>query len=119
MSSSQVRIPQATIDSYDRLVATNPDIERKGARLPYTSLNGHMFSFITSSGKLALRLPSSHREVFLEEYGTALVEQHGSVMKEYVEVPDSLLRNTQKLRKYFDLSYAYVSSLKPKRGKRK
>lgn len=42
---------------YDKLVATNPAIARKGASIPYTSLNGHMFSFITIEGKLALRLP--------------------------------------------------------------
>jgi len=35
-------------------------------------------------------------------------------MKEYVEVPDALLRKTPELRKYFDQSYAYVGSLKPK-----
>jgi hypothetical protein len=40
-------------------------------------------------------------------------------MPEYVEVPDALLKKTQELRKYFDLSYAYVSSLKPKPTKRK
>ena len=40
-------------------------------------------------------------------------------MKEYVEVPDALLRKTAELRKYFDLSYAYVNSLKPKPTKSK
>ncbi len=35
-------------------------------------------------------------------------------MKEYVEVPDSLLRNVDELTQHFQTSYAYVSSLKPK-----
>ncbi len=35
-------------------------------------------------------------------------------MKEYVEVPDSLLRNVDELAQHFRTSYAYVSSLKPK-----
>jgi hypothetical protein len=35
-------------------------------------------------------------------------------MHEYVEVPDALLSKTRELKKYFDLSYAYVASLKPK-----
>jgi TfoX/Sxy family transcriptional regulator of competence genes len=39
-------------------------------------------------------------------------------MKEYVTVPDSLLGNTKELRKYFDLSYQYVQTLKPKPSKR-
>ncbi len=110
---------QDILKLYDRVVATQPGIERKGATLPYTSLNGHMFSFITSSGKLALRLSATDRDAFLLKFATPLVEQHGAVIKEYVEIPDSLLRDTRKLKKYFDLSYAYVASLKPKPTKRK
>jgi len=119
MSGAEERVPKATLALYDRLVATIPGVERKGATLPYTSVNGNMFSFLTNTGKLALRLPPAERGAFLERFGTRLVEQHGAVMKEYVQVPDSLLRSTQRLRKHFDLSYAYVGSLKPKRTKRK
>ncbi len=104
---------------YEKLVATNPNVERKGATMPYTSLNGHMFSLLTKEGTLALRLPADERELFLEEYETELCVQHGRVMKEYVVVPDTLLENTQELSKYYDLSFAYVSSLKPKPTKRK
>jgi hypothetical protein len=31
---------------YAKLIETNPDIELKGVRMPYTSLNGHMFTFL-------------------------------------------------------------------------
>ncbi len=44
--------------------------------------------------------------------------QHGKVLEEYVEVPDSLLRNVDELEHHFRTSYAYVSSLKPKRTTR-
>ena len=104
---------------YERLVATNPKVERKGATMPYTSLNGHMFSFLTKEGTLALRLPKEERESFLEKYETKLCVQHGAVMKEYVEVPDTLLSKTAQLRKYFEMSYTYVASLKPKSTKKK
>jgi len=40
-------------------------------------------------------------------------------MKEYVTVPDSLLKNTKDLRKYLELSYAYIGTLKPKSAKKK
>ena len=33
---------------YDKLLATHPKIERKGAANPYTSLNGHMFTYLIS-----------------------------------------------------------------------
>jgi len=102
------------LELYERLVATNPKVERKGDTVPYTSMNGHMFSYLSKQGKLALRLPADEREVFLKKYKAKLCEAYGVVQKEYVEVPDSLLASTKELKKYFDASFAYVSSLKPK-----
>jgi TfoX/Sxy family transcriptional regulator of competence genes len=104
---------------YEKLVATNPNVERKGATMPYTSVNGHMFSLLTKDGQLIIRLAQEDREAFLKKYKTRVPELYGAVMKEYAEVPDAVLKKTQELRKYFDLSYAYVSSLKPKATKRK
>jgi hypothetical protein len=78
-----------------------------------------MFSFLTKEGNLALRLPTEERESFLENFETELCVQYGSVMKEYVVVPDALLTKTKELKKYFDISYAYVGSLKPKPTKKK
>jgi hypothetical protein len=99
---------------YEKLVATNPAVERKGDTVPYTSTNGHMFSYLGKDGKLALRLPSIEREAFLKKYKTGLYETYGKVQPEYVVVPDALLASTAELKKYFDCSNAYVSSLKPK-----
>lgn len=109
----------ASLEAYERLVATNPDIERKGAAMPYTSLNGHMFSFLAKDGKVSLRLPSESRDAFMKKYGTELSIQHGTVMKEYVVVPDALLRNTEELAPYFDESVRYVGTLKPKPTRKK
>ena len=78
-----------------------------------------MFSILTKTGTLAIRLPTAEREEFLKKYKTKLSVQFGTVMKEYVEVPDSLLKKTRELKKFFDLSYAYVGSLKPKPTTRK
>jgi hypothetical protein len=52
---------------YEKLVATNPNVELKGATVPYTSLNGHMFSYLSKEGKLALRLPADERAAFLQK----------------------------------------------------
>ena len=107
-------IPQSVLDLYDRLIATQPGVERRGTKMPYTSLNGHMFSFLTADGHLALRLPSSERTAFITAYQARLCEQHGKVLEEYVEVPDGLLRDVEELEQHFGTSYAYVHSLKPK-----
>jgi hypothetical protein len=55
---------------YDKLVATNSAVQRKGATVPYTSLNGHMFSYLGKSGELALRLPPEALPAFLKQYKT-------------------------------------------------
>ena len=117
--SKETGIPADKIELYEKLVATNPHVERKGASMPYTSFNGHMFSSLTKIGTLALRLPTADREAFLKKYKTTLCEQHGTVMKEYVVVPDRLLRKTPELKRYFQLSFAYVGSLKPKATSKK
>ncbi len=107
-------VPPEKLELYDRLIAMRPDLERKGATVPYTSVNGHMFSFLSASGSLALRLPSPDREAFIEKYKTSLVEAYGVILKEYVQVPDELLQNTVELKRHLDVSYSYVSGLKPK-----
>jgi TfoX/Sxy family transcriptional regulator of competence genes len=78
-----------------------------------------MFSFLAKEDRLALRLPKEEHERFLEEYQAELVVQHDRVMKEYVEVSDALLRDTDQLATCFEVSCAYVESLKPKPTKRR
>jgi hypothetical protein len=99
---------------YEKLVATNSGIEIRGATVPYTSLNGHMFSYLSKEGKLELRLPEAERQTFLKKYKAKLCTAYGKVQPEYVEVPNRLLASTKELKKFFDASYAYVASLKPK-----
>ena len=119
MSKSAVDIPEEKLELYDKLIDSHSEIERKGVTNPYTSLNGHMFTHLSKIGTLGLRLPKEEREKFLEKYDTTLYEQHGAVMKEYVKVPDQLLKDTKVLRNYLDISYEYIKSLKPKPTKKK
>jgi hypothetical protein len=112
-------VPAETLARYEAVVAMVPGVERKGAAMPYTSMNGHMFSFVTGDGDVALRLPSPAREAFLAEHATRLCEQHGVVMKEYVVVPAALLARSAQLAAHFRASHAYVASLAPKATTRK
>ena len=104
---------------YEALVATHPKIERKGKSSPYTSVNGHMFSYLSKEGELGLRLSAEDRAAFVEKYKSEPFIQYGAVMKEYVSVPDDLLANTDELKDYLAISYNYVSALKPKPTKKK
>src|ERR1700746_457012 len=104
MAKAAAGAPAEKVELYEKLVATNPKVERKGATVPYTSLNGHMFSYLSKDGKLELRLPPADREAFLKKYKAKLCEAYGKVQPEYVEVPDSLLAKTGELKKFFDSS---------------
>ncbi|HXP43533.1 MAG TPA: hypothetical protein VN833_25010 [Candidatus Acidoferrales bacterium] len=111
-------IPADKSELYDKLIATHSKIERKGASMGYTSLNGHMFTLLGPSGTLALRLPEEEREKFLKKYKTTLYQAYGAVMKEYVAVPEALFKNTTELKMYLALSYDYIEKLKPKPTKK-
>jgi TfoX/Sxy family transcriptional regulator of competence genes len=113
-------IPAEKMALYEKAVATLSGVERKGAANPYTSLNGNMFSLLSAvTETMALRLPKEEREAFLQKYKSKLFEAYGAVMKEYVTVPDALLKNTRELQKYMTLSYEYAKTLKPKAAKKK
>ena len=106
-------IPVEKVEAYETLVATLPGVERKGADNPYTALNGNMFTLLHSpEGRLAIRLPEDEREKFLKRYKTNLFEAYGAVMKEYVAVPDGLLKKPKELQPYFAISYEYAKTLK-------
>jgi hypothetical protein len=99
---------------YDKLIATRPEIERRGDANPYTAVNGNMFTILLGSESLGIRLPEEERAKFLKKYETTLLEAYGAVMKEYVAVPDGLLGKTKELARYVDLSFAYAGTLKAK-----
>jgi TfoX/Sxy family transcriptional regulator of competence genes len=107
-------IPAGNLNCYTRLISTIPEIEFKGKSMPYTSYQGHMFSFINDEGVVALRLPKNEKELFLKQYKTSLMVAHGTTLQEYVRIPENVLQKTEELKKYLILSLDYVRSLKPK-----
>ena len=102
------------LELYKKAVSSLPETEIKGKSMPYTSANGHMFSFISKQGEVCLRLSKNYQQEFVDKYQTKPVVQYGSVMKEYVEIPIDLLMDISTLSTYFKKSYEYVSGLKPK-----
>jgi hypothetical protein len=108
------KIPAEKLELYEKLVAGNPKIKRKGAVHPYTSENGHMFSYLDQSGVMGLRLPEAELAAFLKKYKTKLFESYGVVKKDWAVVPDFLLRDTKVLLGYLEISFSYVKTLKPK-----
>lgn len=112
-------IPEKILELYDQLIDAVDGIERKGKNNYYTSLNGHMFSFVAKEGYVAIRLSKEEKEAFENEYKTEPAISYGAVMREYVKIPESLLEDTDKLKNYLILSQEYIKTLKPKPTKKK
>lgn len=113
-SKKSTKAPADKVALYDKLIATNPSVERKGDTNPYTSYNGNMFTHLAPDGMLAIRLPEPERSLFIKKYKTRLQESYGVIRKEYVVVPGSLLKKTNELKEYFDISYEYATTLNAK-----
>jgi len=114
MGESTPAVYAANLALYEEVLAAVPGAERKGDKVPYASHNGHMFTYLSKAGVVAIRLREKDREAFLKKYAARLCTQYGVVQKEYVEVPDSLLRNPKELAKYLKAGFSYVGELKPK-----
>jgi hypothetical protein len=118
MALRKSTIPSEKLELYKKVIETIPQVELKGSTMPYTSHHGHMFSFLDKTGNLALRLPEGELETFMTKFRTSLCRAHGTVLKEYVDVPDKIFKDTKTLRTYFKKSFKYVDSLKPKSTKK-
>lgn len=91
----------------------------KGAKNPYTSRNGHMFSFLDGDGTMALHLSKQLIDEFLSRYESGPVIQYGSVMRGHVSIPDDLLSNTEELGSWFEKAYDWIGTLEPKPTKKR
>jgi hypothetical protein len=81
-----------------------------------------MYSLISKYGVVGIRLPDPDRSAFLERYSAQSFRADPAwpPNKEYVAIPDDLLRKTARLRRYLNASYEYAKALRPKvTGKKK
>jgi hypothetical protein len=108
-----------TVARYKALIATIPEIEVKGAKNLYTSINGNMFTTLTPEGDVGIRLPKDQRDRFLADHDEQLLHTYGAVLKEYVTVPAHLLVRTDDLAPVLALSWQYAQGLPPKPTRRK
>lgn len=74
-------IPSENLELYEKLIATFREMDRKGDVHPYTSFNGHMFTYLDQSGVMGMRLPKTEVEGFLTKYKTTVFKSYGVVKK--------------------------------------
>ena len=118
---AKIPLPKSELALYEKLIKSIPELElRTGFGFPYTAINGHMFSFMAKTGSVGIRLPKKERAYYLEKFKTTLFQNHkGPVLKEYVQIPDAILKNTDVLIPLLECSLTYVKTLKPKPAKKK
>lgn len=104
----------AKLAIYETLVAETPEVELKGKKTAYTSMNGNMFSFLSPEGQLAFRFQKADREELLERFPDGVVEQYGTVMKDYVAIPDAVIEDGDELKQLFTLSVEQARQLRAK-----
>ena len=111
--------PPEALEAYRSTVDhSQSGTEVKGAKNPYTSRNGHMFSFLDADGTMALRLSDELTEEFRSTYESGDVIQYGATMRGYSSVPAELLADTDTLAVWFDRSWEWIATLPAKPTKK-
>jgi hypothetical protein len=114
-------VPPDALRAYEKLIAAVPEIDAKSNfGSAYTALNGNMYSMISKYGVVGIRLPEPERSAFLKKYGATIFRADPAwpPNKEYVAVPDELLKKTAALKPYLERSLAYAKTLRPKAAKK-
>jgi TfoX/Sxy family transcriptional regulator of competence genes len=110
------KAPDWIVALFDQLVSGLPGVERrKMFGYPAAFKNGHMACGVFQSSMM-LRLPESGRRAFLEQFDTRLFEPvPGRPMKEYVLVPETLVKLPEVLRPWIRKSLEYLDTLPGKK----
>ena len=105
---------QGLVDLFQSVMPGAPAVQRKMFGYPAGFVNGNMFMGLFQESMI-LRLPTGPREEFLNDHGAKIFEpMAGRPMREYVEVPQSVMRDNKKLTAWVARAYEYGASLKPK-----
>jgi hypothetical protein len=109
VAKSTHNIPPDKVQRYRNLIAKLIDVEVKGKKTPYTSINGYMFTFLTPEGDLAMRLSAKDIQIWLTK-GVAQMHQHGRLMKDFIAVPEAWWLDEAMLLEMSDLLHQMLQS---------
>ncbi len=111
---------QKLTEFFENLIPKSSKIEyRKMFGYPCCFVNGNMFMGLHQEN-MFLRLSENDKQNFLKLEKTKQFEpMPGRVMKEYVIVSPSLLKNRTSLKKWINKSFSYTLTLPPKTKKKK
>lgn len=110
-------LPEKQLKQYDLILSKIPFVERKGKTSPYTSVGGHMFTMMRKDGVVGMRLSKEEQNIFFERHDAEPFENYGSMIKDYVTVPEDVLMDTALMTAYVIKSYEYTKTLPKKPSK--
>lgn len=113
-----VKSPEEMIALFDHALPDHPEIERRKVfGFPCGFVNGNMFTGLHAD-TMFVRLPQELRGRLLAVEGAHLLEpMPGRAMREYVVLPDSILRDDEQLRQWIEMSFSCALALPPKATK--
>lgn len=114
MATAKPTTDAKVLAAFDAMIGAVPGVARKGAAMPYVSVNGNMYGMISKADVIGLRLGKDDLAAFIVAGGAPFEGTPGFINKEYGGVPAALLGDTKTLRGWFKKSHAFARGLKPK-----
>ena len=106
--------PEALVATFDEVMPGPPATKRKMFGFPAGFVNGNMFMGLFEDNMI-LRLPAELREELIQRHGAKpFAPMPGRVSKEYVALPESMIRDSQRLSSWVAKALVYGESLQPK-----
>jgi TfoX/Sxy family transcriptional regulator of competence genes len=109
--------PRQLVATFDEVMPGPPATKRKMFGFPAGFVNGNMFMGLFEDSMI-LRLPAELREELIQLHGAKpFAPMPGRVMKEYVALPESLIRDREQLSSWVGRALVHGESLPPKAAK--
>ena len=105
---------EAQLKIYDELVSKCARFKRKGKTMPYTSVNGYMFSLFNKANEIGIRFSKEVQKKYIEEYNTTIYKSYNAIMRGYILITKEMLEDLNNVVKLLNESYDYAMSLEPK-----
>lgn len=113
------RSSEALKEQFKTMLTEFPDATpRSMFGYPCAFINGNFWTGLHEE-HIVLRLDEKNRETFCKKYKTTIFSpMPGRTMKEYVVVPETLLKKPKELRMWMETSAMYVKTLPQKKQKK-
>ena len=101
------------LNIYDEIIRNAKVLTEKVKKCFTPRERVYVFS-IKKMGKIGIWWPTNEAQKLKEKYNTTGFKSYGALMKDYVLIPEELLKNTELMISYFSRSFKYVKSHEPK-----